>query len=46
MALSLSLNVSIVESKGQYIAQIDSDDIWNDHKLEKGLKLILKTNRR
>lgn len=37
---ALSRNVGIAEAKGDYIAFVDSDDIWDSHKLSKELKFM------
>jgi len=37
-------NLAIKHSKGDYIAFIDSDDIWNKNKLSDQIKFMLKNN--
>jgi glycosyltransferase involved in cell wall biosynthesis len=40
MGLTRSLNTSIKESKGKYLARMDSDDVWNKDKLEKQIEFM------
>ena len=40
----ISRNKGIKKSKGEYLAFIDSDDIWNDKKIEKQLKFMINKN--
>ncbi len=42
--VGFSRNCGVRESKGDFIAFIDSDDIWVEDKLEKSLELISSTN--
>lgn len=37
-------NIGLEKAKGQYIAFLDSDDIWNERKLENQLKFIRNNN--
>lgn len=37
-------NVAIKKSKGQYIAFLDSDDLWKNHKLEKQISFMNEKN--
>lgn len=37
-------NRGIQEANGQYIALLDSDDVWTEDKLERQLQLVKKTN--
>ena len=38
--VSYSRNFAVSKAKGEYIALIDSDDMWNEKKLEKQLELL------
>lgn len=42
--LTNSLNIGIQNSRGKYIARMDSDDISDSHRLEKQLEYIKKNN--
>ena len=44
LGAGFSRNVGIKNSKGNYIAFIDSDDTWNKEKLEKQLNFMKKNN--
>jgi teichuronic acid biosynthesis glycosyltransferase TuaG len=37
-------NIAIRKAKGSYIAFLDSDDLWDSHKLEKQLSFMKKNN--
>ena len=37
-------NIGIKNSKGRFIAFIDSDDLWKENKLEKQIKFMVKNN--
>ncbi len=41
---AVARNVAISEANGRFIAFLDSDDIWQDEKLERQLALFKKTN--
>lgn len=38
--ISLATNYGITKVKGDYLAIIDSDDIWDEHKLERQLDYL------
>jgi len=40
--VSHARNIAIKESQGQFIAFLDSDDIWDEHKLEKQIDFMIK----
>ena len=42
MGVAKSRNIALKKSRGQYLAFIDSDDIWNRDKLDKQLKFMKK----
>jgi len=42
--LTSSLNIACKSAKGDFIARMDSDDIWHEDKLEKQLSLLTKNN--
>ena len=44
MGAALSRNRAIRVAKGKYIAFLDSDDIWEAHKLEKQIQFMRKNN--
>ncbi len=44
IGVSKSRNKAIEEAKGEYIAFLDADDIWLEHKLRKQLSFMQKNN--
>lgn len=42
--VAMSRNTGIKEAKGEYIALLDSDDVWVSTKLEKQIALIMEKN--
>ena len=41
---AIARNVALENSKGRFIAYLDSDDLWKSEKLEKQVKFMLKNN--
>lgn len=44
LGAALSRNIALRESKGKWIAFLDSDDLWSRDKLEKQIEFMLKNN--
>ena len=44
LGVAKTRNKGISESKGKYIALLDSDDVWRSEKLQKQLKIFEETN--
>lgn len=42
MGAAAARNIAIGQAKGQYIAFLDSDDVWNEDKLERQLAFMKK----
>lgn len=41
---AFSRNIALIESKGEWIAFLDSDDIWEPKKLEEQIKFMMDSN--
>lgn len=42
--VSCARNIALDQAKGQFIAFLDSDDIWNENKLEKQIGFMIENN--